>query len=1343
MSKKEKSKSSESINITNNSTSAEYTRHTKNTSEDTLPVVGIASSAGGVSALKSFFMHAPPKTGMAFVVIQHLESTFESKLVELLQPGTQMKVIQADNRMEINSNCIYVMPSDRDLTIKDGILYLVSRPSQHKLHLPADLFFQALAEDKGESAIGVILSGMGSDGTLGLKAIKKNNGWTFVQDPISCEFDSMPRNAIDAGYVDDVGLVEELPGMIISRLKHYQLNKPDQNGLDTSKHSSALNKILHLIYERTGHEFSQYKKSTLYRRIERRVKECKINSMAAYAQYLHENYQEVDILFKELLINVTYFFRDPDVWQYLEEEALPPLLRKHPKGTVLRAWIPACSTGEEAYSLAILFKEAINRTKLKNAVLLQIFATDLDAEALNKARKGFYPLTIAENISSARLKRFFIKNKNGYQIKDEVRELVIFAEHNITKEAPFSKLDLLSCRNLLIYLNRELQENLLPMFHYALNPEGILLLGTAETIGRYNDLFHPIDIKLPIYKRTDSSLQSVYLHFPNIKDAYLETIRNKKIFSNKNVKLSPLLDESQSDDYTPLSLLINKKGEIVYSIKNSNIHSGLNENSALENLSDVTTLESLMTELQISREELHAVHEEMQTSQEELRSGNEELRATNEDLHHANENLQLTNQELVDFKKKLLDTNERLKSTNTELVTYIKAIGELALVSVADRTGKITEANARFCEISEYSKEELIGQNHSILKSGTHSKAFFVELWKTIAGGNIWHKEICNRTKSGKLYWVDSVIVPLKDTEGRVERYISIRVDISKRKQKELQLVEQLKEKSCLYAIHRDMVLETSLQKLCSQIIKHLTLAMRFPEIAVCSIKLFQEFFTSDNYQSDLSNYISTKIKVSGNVCGRLSVFYTEDKPFILPDEQNLINFIAEDLGIWFERRNHEQHINHMASHDVLTGLPNRLLLQDRITKALEFNQRHHGMIAVLFIDLDNFKNINDTFGHNLGDLLLKKVAERLSASIRSEDTVARQGGDEFIVVLPYLIETNVVDFVAQKILNQLSEPYFVNEHEFYITCSIGIALYPEHGKEADILLKHSDTAMYHAKSAGRNSFRYFSEEMNLQAIENHRLTNYLHSAIKGNQLQLFFQPIVDVKNTIISLEILLRWQHAVEGWISPSKFIPLAEESGLILPLGEWIIKSACLQIKTWENDGFDVPRISINLSAKQFQHKSFFPNIQRILNETDVTAHHLILEITESLLMKDNDNVIKTLNQLSNLGFMIAIDDFGTGYSSLSYLKHYPINKLKIDRSFVSDITTDENDAAIVIATIGMAHSLGIEVIAEGVETAAQLAFLNERGCDLFQGFYFCKPVPASEIVNLLRTKEHSSIY
>ncbi|UJP05378.1 MAG: EAL domain-containing protein [Nitrosomonas sp.] len=1335
MSQKETSKTPTTRKNTNDVSffqSAHVFRHVIKTHP---PIVGIAASADEVSALTGFFSHMPAKSGLAFVVITGSVTWRYDELHTLLRSQVCLEVLQATDSMKIMPDCIYLLPPGQRFSIRGGALRTVKHPRTPQL--PADSFFRALALAQRDWAIGVVLSGEGIDGIQGFQTIKKYHGQTFAQDPRTCQASGIPKRAVAAACVDVIGQVEELPGMIITALEHHQTGKPDHRNRNHPLPSGdVLSQILLFVYLQTGHAFSHYRQNTICQCIEKRVQQRGLNNITDYLHFLHKNPKEVSYLFDELQLNTTGFFRDPIVWNCLRNSTLPSFLQQRAKNSALRIWIPACATGEEAYCVAILIKEIIGTHNLRHTPQIQIFATDWNRTALIQAKQGCYPSTISKHVSPERLERFFHKKNDGYQIKDDIRTLVAFTEHNITKNAPFSKLDLLFCRNLLTYLDKTLHEQLILNFHTALNPGGLLVLGTTEDTGQHEGLFIPIDDHLSIYQRSDNPGQPQAPKQPRLPHPIPDNARAIKsnLLYESGTNTIPAINHNMADhpaiSHRPMC--------------DENLATGATQRNPVNSPNDITgthsaslpnpaTIESLMVELKAAREELRTARNEAQASH----SDHNKFHAANDDLYHANKRLHFTGSGLSDFKQKLLQATEQLRLTNTELITYIQAIGELGLVSVADRSGKIIEANDRFCQISEYSRDELVGQNHSMLKSGKHSKAFFVEMWKTITDGRIWHKEICNRAKSGKLYWVDSVIVPLNNPEGRIERYISIRVDVSSRKQKEIQLQQQLKEKSCLYTIHREMVKETSLQKLCGQIIKHLVSTLHYPEIAACSINLFNDFFASDNFHHDLTHALTARIKVNGKICGQLRVIYTEHKPFILPDEQNLINFIAEDLGIWYERRNHEQHINHMVCHDVLTGLPNRLLLQDRITKALEFNQRHHGMTAVLFIDLDNFKNINDTFGHNLGDLLLKKVAKRLSTSIRSEDTVARQGGDEFIVVLPHFTELNVVELVSQKILSQVSEPYHISRHAFYITCSIGIALYPEHGKSADALLKHSDTAMYHAKSSGRNSYRYFSDEMNLQAIENHRITNYLYSAIKNNELQLYFQPIVNNENTIVSLEILLRWQHSQEGWISPARFIPLAEESGLILPLGDWIIKSACLQIKSWLSDGYTVPKIALNLSAKQFQHKAFLPNLQHILHETGVESQNLILEITESLLMKDNDLIQKTLAQLCHLGFTIAIDDFGTGYSNLAYLKHYPIDKLKIDRSFIRDITTDENDAAIVTATIGMAHSLGMVVVAEGVETEKQLAFLNGKGCDLYQGFYFGVPVSSAKITRLLHSE------
>lgn len=443
----------------------------------------------------------------------------------------------------------------------------------------------------------------------------------------------------------------------------------------------------------------------------------------------------------------------------------------------------------------------------------------------------------------------------------------------------------------------------------------------------------------------------------------------------------------------------------------------------------------------------------------------------------------------------------------------------------------------------------------------------------------------------------------------------------------------------------------------------------------------------------------------------------------------------ARDIS---DQKDSEQRIRYMASHDALTKLPNRSLLQDRIEQSLIHNRRRNQQAAVLFIDLDKFKIINDTLGHDVGDGLLQEASARLLAEVRSEDTVARQGGDEFIILLSTI--SNAVDagVIAQKLLDTLIRPFNIKGKELHISASIGIAIFPDDGNEMDLLLKNSDIAMYHAKESGRGNYQYFSAKLNEQAAEKQSLGFDLRHAVKRNELFLVYQPVVDIaSNNITGMEVLLRWQHPEHGLISPIKFIPLAEESGLILPIGEWVLRSACTQLVEWQKQGYEVPRLAINLSAKQFRQKSLVESITLILEETGVGAQFIGLEITESMLVHNIDEVVDTLLRLSNMGLEISIDDFGTGYSSLSYLKRFPINKLKIDKSFVDDITTHPDDAAIVKAIIAMAHGLKMTVVTEGVESHAQLEFLRQHGCEQYQGYIFSKPLPANEIVDKLKRK------
>lgn len=440
-----------------------------------------------------------------------------------------------------------------------------------------------------------------------------------------------------------------------------------------------------------------------------------------------------------------------------------------------------------------------------------------------------------------------------------------------------------------------------------------------------------------------------------------------------------------------------------------------------------------------------------------------------------------------------------------------------------------------------------------------------------------------------------------------------------------------------------------------------------------------------------------------------------------------------------------EEQLAYLANYDVLTGLPNRTLLLERIQQAMGYTNHLQQGIAILFIDLDSFQMINDSLGHELGDRLLKEIALRLVAELPKNTTIARLSGDEFAVMQEVTDPLKTGSYIAQCLLEKLSQPISLDHHDIVITASIGISVYPNDGEEALILLKNANTAMSRAKSQGKNNYQFFTAEMNKAALERLILENQLRKVLIRNELQVHYQPLVELSSgKIIGVEALLRWQHPIQGLLSPTKFIPIAEEMGLISQIGEWVLRTACHQAQNWLKQGFRV-QMSVNVSGRQFQQPNLFNIIENVLHETQLPPTLLELELTESILMQEGkgkgsvDHCFAVLSQLQNLGIHIAIDDFGTGYSSFSYLKRFPLNTLKIDRSFIKDICHDKDDAAITSAIIAMARGLQLKVVAEGVENSEQVAFLHLRNCEIGQGYLFSRPQPADQITELLQRIAH----
>ena len=524
----------------------------------------MGGSAGGLKAFEQFFSNMPTDTGMAFVLLQHLDPTHKCILPELIQRKTKMKVFQIEDGMKVQSNCIYVIPPNKDLSIRQGILILSERSVSMIPRMPIDFFFKQLAEDQEEKSICIIFSGMGTDGTLGLKEVKDKLGMVMVQDPDTTEYNSMPLSAISTNLIDFIAPPEELPAKLIGFVNH--LIKPsNQKPAAADKNSIELQEIFALIRNQTGHDFSLYKENTLHRRIERRMSVLQIDRASSYVSYLQQNPQEVDLLFNELLIGVTNFFREPETFEYLKENAIPNLLKTRMKEQILRIWIPGCSTGEEVYSIAIIIRECLEKIKQVNSFKVCIFATDINRQAIEIARQGTYPVNIAVDVSQERLAQFFIKvGDSSYQVKKAIREMVVFAPQNIIMDPPFIKLDMLCCRNLLIYFSAELQKKLLPLFHYALNPGGILFLGSSETIGEHTGLFSILDNRLKIFERKDSIsslLPMIDYLSPTI---FHESLKANIVKKDISGAIPDMIQRILQENYTPPAVVINENGDIIY-----------------------------------------------------------------------------------------------------------------------------------------------------------------------------------------------------------------------------------------------------------------------------------------------------------------------------------------------------------------------------------------------------------------------------------------------------------------------------------------------------------------------------------------------------------------------------------------------------------------------------------------------------------------------------------------------------------------------------------------------------------------------------------------------------------
>ncbi|MCB6184566.1 EAL domain-containing protein [Leeia sp. TBRC 13508] len=1474
-------------------------------------IVGIGASAGGLEAVTKLIANLSPTLPCAYVLLQHLSPTYKSMMVDILSRETVLSVIEATDGLQLKAGMLCVIPASYNAILEKGVIRLSLAPPESSPKPSINQFFCSLAEEEATAATGILLSGTGSDGVAGLRAIQTAGGHTLVQLPETAKYEGMPQSAIDAGVADHIASPEDLPAalqMILS-LETADTLPPEQD---------LLGQLLSKLKSQIHYDFTGYKIGTLMRRIRRREIATGNFDLNTYLNWVDQHPEELDLLAKDILISVTAFFRDHDAFDALRD-AINLLCQSRKDGGDIRVWVAGCASGEEVYSIAMLIAESLYQLGIAPPV--QIFATDVDDDALNIARRGIYP-QIAMNIVPMEMReKYFNAVGSNYEAKKSLRDMIVFAKHNLVTDPPFFRLDLVSCRNVLIYFDAVLQAKVLKTFQFGLKKEGLLFLGRSESIGQSDNCFSPINRRERLYKKTgdnptelifnpseskveipmvrkdrrmemlltgivqqlgvtcvlcdrDGAIQHAagqvdkFLKFP---EGATRCIASEVILPALRGELLSMMHRARQENQAQHGRQRKLESEWVYLLVSPLHDAGTQYTLVLiipveavlpDEMRPVSQTLEMEDELLVTREHLQTLVEEMATSNEEMQTLNEEAQAANEELQATNEELEAANQELQATNEELISLNEELNVKTYELgiltEEYVHLYDALHFpIMVFDQHAELIRFNksaAKACDL----RTTALNQNVHSLRLPSKLAELPAKLYQVIEHGEIIEEIISDLEQVQRL-----VITPGFDSDGHIRTLVTCLIDITDVAKTQSQLMASqnrllaLMEKTTVIFAMKD--LHGHYQYANSRFLMFFGLSadeyqgksnfsLMSADIATSLWELdLRALRTGESCSGehmipgkDGPRYLKTVHQILHDINGEPSAFIIEAEDITLSKQaaeqlrinaqvfeqageaivvtdsnaiiqtvntafQRITGYGSEAIGqplqflksekhsevfyqqlwaslkekgfwqgeIWNKHRsgeeypcwltinllddNHgntehfiaifsdiaeiktsQQKAEYLSTHDALTGLPNRALFNDRLKHDLATASRNKQQLALLFIDLDDFKTINDTLGHDVGDELLREAANRLRAVVRDVDTVARLGGDEFTAILSDCTPTSVSE-VANRILNDLSASFIVQGRTLFVSASIGVAFYPDDHQDATSLVRSADAAMYRAKELGRNRVEFYRADLQVRLMKRAILEGALREAMRKNRLRLVFQPKYAIAHQplLIGAEALLRWQDPELGNVPPAEFIPVAEASGLVIELTQTVEMLLINQLIAWQAQGFVIPPIAFNVSARSIREPMFASKlIDKIMN-ANISTQLIQVEITEGALLENSQVVTSNLDELNCAGVNIAIDDFGTGYSSLSYLKRLPLHELKIDKSFVDGLGKDPEDEAIAKAVLGLAKALDLHTIAEGVESDEQLNWLVQHDCDSVQGYLLSRPLESSAFEALLRAE------